>query len=358
MKTNKTIKGISIALFCIAIVSFAAIWVHYENQATHYIQARLPVVIKNAVQINAREKGVFFQVARFSIDPQDIGKFKEVFFRDKDTCFTYQSKVVDMETHIQRNRQTNLLLNNKLHSTDIKQIMDSLLRQENIRLPMSIGIKSSFYKKTDDWSTDTTQIASNFTTSILGQGDFEDIDYHVYADISLPAIWPFMPRTLIFFLLLVAGATGCSVVYCYKRKPSTNLTIEKRIFLLGCKENNSPFYAERTYIYIDNHFLKGGKVDARLSPRVEVLLAMFLHSPNLQVRKSYIKYLFWGSAEDTMGNMTSLINQGRKTLDEAQCGWILISEHKKAKHYTLKEVTTIDESSREKTKSFSSYSIY
>ncbi len=336
MKSKIYILSLAI-LTCLFGISTIIVFSYNQKETKEYIYKEHPRVLEEAAIANAQRKASdLYMSGTFNKKSDSIGSYEIRTFRDADTTFEYRSKIVNIETQINRSRQSYLLSTRDLHSSEIQILFDSLLQQKGIYVPSVIGITDTFYIKLNDWSRDTTQFKANIKSSFAKQGIFEDINYHAYSDISFLAVWKLMPKMLIYILLSMTLLVGGLLVYTLKRKPQKEeVIIEPSSEIEIPVTETATNFSDTETLKIEDKKIIGGRVEVKLSAQPLHIINMFLENDN-RVSKDAIKKRFWEHNIDSTNNMTTTINRLKLSLDKAECGWTIITDPADDEYYLLK----------------------
>lgn len=178
--TQNMLRAIKItltSLISLLVVSFTVSTIYFYKKESILIQSKLEEALSQAVEVYVKKANVPFSYYHNS--NRIIGSCEEKTIRMADTTFIYRRKVEEPPIEVFKGQQAYLLETGNLHAQDIQFLYDSLLHEQAIYTPTVIGIQSSVLVKTNEWSKDTTQIATNFRTSFTEQGSFNDIRVNV-----------------------------------------------------------------------------------------------------------------------------------------------------------------------------------
>lgn len=250
-----------------------------------------------------------------------IGEYETRTFKSSDTVFTYNSRIVDIETDMRRAFQNGLLTIGLLQPEPIHAIFDSLLLIEGIYNTQSaIGITSSFYKKTDEWSGDTTALFITHRASLLHQGEFEDINYYAYIDCSFLTYWELMHKTGIYILLGLCVATGLFFLF-WRAKNALN--DRRGIALL----EDGRYRLGNTFINLEEcKAFSAKEIVVVLTPQQVRLLSLFLESESHRVAKETITQKLWPMHTSSDNVMTTAIKRVKDILKAIRCPYTIVSE--------------------------------
>lgn len=292
------IKRTLMGLIPLLVISFVISFFYMYKEENIKARSKSEDALSQAIKIHVNNANI--PVTGYYDSNKVIGSEEVRFYQSEDTSFTYRRKVKDFATELFNDLQDYLLETGNLHAQDIQLLYDSLLHEEAIYASTVIGIQSSFLIKTNDWSQDTTQIKTNFKTSLTEQGTFEDINYYAYANLSLSTIWKLMPHTLLYILL--SSAIVCCILLF--------ITI-KRI-----EQNRNSF------------------IGIKLTPQLTTILNMFLNGGH-RVSKEKLKYKIWGDKTEANTSMTSAIHRLNEALKENRCEWSIIVDPSDDTYYIL-----------------------
>ena len=100
-------------------------------------------ILKEAVISNITQKTKDLALNGLSNSPNKIGTYETRTFCSKDTLFTYQHQVQDIDTEIFFARQLGLLMMDSLQSTDIQNLIINSLSKNKIKGYINVGIITS-----------------------------------------------------------------------------------------------------------------------------------------------------------------------------------------------------------------------
>lgn len=324
IRFKQNIISISLIVFLIIVISMLIVTAVYDCQAAkEQIRNTIPSALQEAVNVNARKKTVGIPFYAYVQQSGKTETHEERIFQTMDTTFTYQCKIVDPETHIQRSEQNFLLVQEALHSCDIQPILDSLLHEKNIYANIAIGITASHYKKLNEWSKDTTMMNIRLRASYLKQGLFEDINYYAYTDYSYATLWKLMPHTSTLALAVILLLVGILFVsYKIREKRRHSKEIKSRPSLMDAK-----ICEERKKILLNGEEIK-------FTPQMVKILSLFMEGEG-RVKKTELQKALWPNATAPINNMTSAIRVLKHKLKEENFTDIIISDSENNEFYRL-----------------------
>lgn len=193
MKKRLSYTLISMLLcMCIIAGSMGVKSLYSEIQQS---KANLNTDISNLLKQAAEENGKIKNknipnLGDYNNRPKLFGSSETRTFCNADTTFTYQHKITDINTELNQRNQHFLLLTNQLHSSDIEYLLDSLLRNNNIKAQIAIGITSTGYpQKTLLWSKDTLHMNVHGRAYYILEADIAQIHYTGCLEYSFITLW-------------------------------------------------------------------------------------------------------------------------------------------------------------------------
>lgn len=258
-------------------------------------------------------------IGNYKNDPKLFGTYETRTFRTADTTFTYQHKIVDMETQIVTSNQFFLLLTDSLRSKDIQTILDSILIARKIAVRTAIGISSSGYPvKQLPWSGDTLSIHRNGCAQYTMTDDFTQIHYTAYLEYDPATIWTRVNKTPIWLwgivFLIMSGLTSFQLINKYKKKKA--------------------IAESKKGLYIEERYIRFSQNEVKASPQSIAILQLFLDAEQRKVAKDTLKEL-WVPKGERANNMYSAINRINRLLNEIECDLRIISDPEDADFYLL-----------------------
>lgn len=259
-----------------------------------------------------------------------IGEYETRTLKLPDTTFIFQSKVVDVKAEIFRGAQIILFMTDQLQPEPIQLIFDSLLHENGIRYTQSsIGITSSFYKETNEWSKDTTSLATNDRFTLANEEEFNLINYHAHVDYSLLTYWQLCHKAVIYILLLLCCATGGFLLYQFIEKKIGNrkgiLRISKTIYRL---QDTIIDLRERKIYTEDKEIMLGRQ-------KIELATLFLVDNETHRVLKKNIREQFWPGSNNSINNMSTSIRRLREVLEEINCGYTIATDPEAEEYYVL-----------------------
>ena len=109
-------------------------------------------ILKEAVINNIAQKCKDLPLNGLSNSPKKIGTYETRTFCSKDTLFTYQHKIQDIDTEIFLARQLGLLMMDSLQSTDIQNLIIKNLNKNDIKGYVNTAIIVSKHLQREIWS--------------------------------------------------------------------------------------------------------------------------------------------------------------------------------------------------------------
>lgn len=161
-------------------------------------------ILKEAVISNITQKTKDLALNGLSNSPNKIGTYETRTFCSKDTLFTYQHQVQDIDTEIFFARQLGLLMMDSLQSTDIQNLIINSLSKNKIKGYINVGIITSKHLQREIWSQPQSSIPCNAEKIIYHlEDEIVSVDYIMYIDYSFSTLWKRMPKTNIYINLIV-----------------------------------------------------------------------------------------------------------------------------------------------------------
>ena len=314
-------------------------------------------VLKEAVINNTIQKSKYLPLNGFNNSPNKIGMYETRTFCSKDTLFTYQHKIQDMDTEIFFARQLGLLMMDSLQSTDIQNLIVENLDKNGIKGYINAGIIVSKHLQREIWSQPPSSIPHNAEMIIYRlENEIVNVDYIMYIDYNFSTLWKRMPKTNIYINLIVeliliyiiilfiryhrkyrkktsvpAADTAAPAPHIIETIPvgssvetekQTNSTIKEELSL------KDQFVFEKDFVLFNNHPIK-------MPNQQQKILTFFLNSPNYRINKSDLKKEFWPQNADPTNNMTSAINKLKRILEEIGSKYTIITNKKNEECYIL-----------------------
>lgn len=327
------IKRISITFFSISL-SFIGCFFFFIYETKNKLHENIYPLLIEAVNINiAKKSKEIYYAGKYKYDPtkMKLGEYETRTAQYEDTTFTYRRQIFDPATDAFMAFQTCFLDIGQLHSKEIHHIYDSLLKGKNIHLESIIGITSSFYTTTNDWSSDTTVININSRAAFINQGDYEDINYYAYIHYSFYTLWKLMPKVAIYILFFCSLFTGLLLIWRIIQKQR-----ERRNYIIRLKNGN--YQIVNILFETSEKRLISNDKELKLTPQLYDLLLLFLSSTNYRVSKAEIKNRFWPSTINSVSNMTSTVNRLNKGLKNILCVYAISIDSKNDEYYILSRV--------------------
>lgn len=303
-------------------------------------------VLKEAVINNTIQKSKYLPLNGFNNSPNKIGMYETRTFCSKDTLFTYQHKIQDMDTEIFFARQLGLLMMDSLQSTDIQNLIVENLDKNGIKGYINTGIIVSKHLQREIWSQPPSSIPHNAETIIYRlENEIVNVDYIMYIDYSFSTLWKRMPKTNIYINLIVELILIYIIILFiryhrkYRKKTSVPAadTAEPAPHIIETipvgssveteKQTNSTIF-EKDFVLFNNHPIK-------MPNQQQKILTFFLNSPNYRINKSDLKKEFWPQNADPTNNMTSAINKLKRILEEIGSKYTIITDKKNEECYIL-----------------------
>ena len=314
-------------------------------------------ILKEAVANNTIQKCKDIPLNGFNNSPNKIGTYETRTFCSRDTLFTYQHKIQDVDSEILFARQLGLLMMDSLQSSDIQALIIKDLNKNDIKGYINTGIIVSKHLQREIWSQPSNSIPRNaeMITYRL-ENEIVSVDYIMYIDYSFSTLWKRMPKTNIYINLIVELILIYIIILFiryhrkYRKKTSvpaadtaepaphiietipvgssvetekqTNSTIKEELSL------KDQFVFEKDFVLFNNHPIK-------MPNQQQKILTFFLNSPNYRINKSDLKKEFWPQNADPTNNMTSAINKLKRILEEIGSKYTIITDKKNEECYIL-----------------------
>lgn len=333
------------------------------QQSKKRLNIEISSFLKQAAEKNGKIKNKTIPwIGNFNVRPELIGSYENRTFHSADTTFSYRHKIENIENELNQSNQHFLLLTNQLHSSDIECLLDSLLRNNNIKAQIAIGITSTGYpQKTLPWSKDTLHMNIHGRAHYILEADIAQIHYTACLKYSFITLWKEIEdkSTLLLWgiIIFMAGGSLAIVYFFFLRKkdkskgipenetittsPKPVIIIQEEIVtevveiveeiekIKEAKKSPLPFEIEKGYILFKDKTKK-------LAPQSEQILQMFLNAENYQVKKQDLKELWPGKNFNSTSNMTSAVNRINDIFEEIGCKSEIITDPKNRNSYLLK----------------------
>lgn len=315
------------------------------QQSKIKLNTKIPTLLKEAAEENGKIKNKTIPwIGNFNVRPELIGTYENRVFHSADTTFSYRHRIATIESELNQSNQHFLLLTDQLHNSDIQILLDSLLRKENIKAQIAIGITSMGYPKRNlPWSKDTLRMNIHERTHYVMEADFAQIHYTAYLKYSLGTLWKRMENknTLYLWGIITLIAAG-SLAYIYflkkKDKPKeipedeTISSSQNAVSIISkekMEETALPFQIKEEHIIV-------GDKKKKLAPQSKQILEMFLNAENYRIEKLKLKELWPTKASDSTSNMTSAIKRINDTFEKTGCKTEIITDPKDRNFYLLR----------------------
>lgn len=118
-------------------------------------------ILKEAVANNTIQKCKDIPLNGFNNSPNKIGTYETRTFCSRDTLFTYQHKIQDVDSEILFARQLGLLMMDSLQSSDIQALIIKDLNKNDIKGYINTGIIVSKHLQREIWSQPSNSIPRN-----------------------------------------------------------------------------------------------------------------------------------------------------------------------------------------------------
>lgn len=322
------------------------------QQSKTKLNKEIPNLLKQATEENGKMKNKNIpKIGDYNNRPKLFGSFETRTFCNADTIFTYQHRIADIDTELNQSNQHFLLLTNQLHSPDIENQLDSLLRNANIEALIAIGITSTGYpQKSLPWSKDTLRMNIHGRVHYMLEADFAQIHYTTYLEYPLATLWKRIEdKNILYVWGIIALMTGASIaiIYFYLLKkedkskeipenktipasPEPILTIRKEE-VVEAKQTSLPFKIE-----IKTECIIAGDKKKKLAPQTKQILQMFLAVKDHRIEKAELKKLWPTKDGASTSNMTSAIKRINDTFEKIGCKSEIITDPESRDFYLLK----------------------
>ncbi|NDW11631.1 hypothetical protein D0T50_01855 [Bacteroides sp. 214] len=285
----------------------------------------LPALFEQSQRTYVEKEMLRTHLCDFSkFDPKNLGKRKKAKAVYADTTFFYMTTIVDKNTSNNRAVQTYLIDTEALSVDDLNLIFDSICHSHELYVKSSVGVTASFYTKANLLSRDTTNMRINQRASVEKQGDYEDINYTAYIQLTPYTYWRAMPKgvlyTTIGVLLMVFIIYRIQEYKKHQKNEDDTILPSNQTYWLGdCVID----FEKRTITTAEHEIVK-------LSARSNRLLELFLLAPDYCVMKEDIITELWSKSapESAAKNMTTNINRLRNMLKAKTAYTIRVSNNK------------------------------
>lgn len=314
-------------------------------------------ILKEAVISNITQKTKDLALNGLSNSPNKIGTYETRTFYSKDTLFTYQHQVQDIDTEIFFARQLGLLMMDSLQSTDIQNLIINSLSKNKIKGYINVGIITSKHLQREIWSQPQSSIPCNAEKIIYHlEDEIVSVDYIMYIDYSFSTLWKRMPKTNIYINLVVEVILIYTITLfvLYYRKQQKNrsvstvdITSDPNIITDPISVDNTVETEKRTNSTIkeelsfkdqfvfEKDFVLFNDRPIKMPNQQQKILIFFLNRPNYRVNKHELKEEFWPKNSDPTNNMTSAINKLKKILEEINSKYTIITDKTNEEYYVL-----------------------
>lgn len=313
------LSGLILSFFITIVALEHAIDTEIKKSAS-----QLDTVLSSLLELAAKENGNIKTKnipisGYFNNNPKMFGTYETRTFRSADTTFTYQHKIVDIETRIATDNQYFLLLTNSLRSKDVQTRLDSLLIDRKLHVRTAIGIRSSGYPvKNLPWSSDTLAIHRNGCAQYTMIADFSQIHYTAYLEYAPATIWAQINKRPIALwgitILVISSLLGYQIINERKRRK-----------VITEKEKG---------LSIEDNYIRLGKNRVKATPQSITILQMFLNAEQHKVDKETLKEL-WVAKGDRTNSMYSAVTRINKLLNEIECDLKIATDSKDINFYLL-----------------------
>ena len=314
-------------------------------------------ILKEAVISNITQKTKDLALNGLSNSPNKIGTYETRTFCSKDTLFTYQHQVQDIDTEIFFARQLGLLMMDSLQSTDIQNLIINSLSKNKIKGYINVGIITSKHLQREIWSQPQSSIPCNAEKIIYHlEDEIVSVDYIMYIDYSFSTLWKRMPKTNIYINLVVEVILIYTITLfvLYYRKQQKNrsvstvdITSDPNIITDPIsvdntveteKQTNSTIKKELSFkdqFVFEKDFVLFNDRPIKMPNQQQKILIFFLNRPNYRVNKHELKEEFWPKNSDPTNNMTSAINKLKKILEEINSKYTIITDKTNEEYYVI-----------------------
>lgn len=314
-------------------------------------------ILKEAVANNTIQKCKDIPLNGFNNSPNKIGTYETRTFCSRDTLFTYQHKIQDVDSEILFARQLGVLMMDSLQSSDIQALIIKDLNKNDIKGYINTGIIVSKHLQREIWSQPSNSIPRNaeMITYRL-ENEIVSVDYIMYIDYSFSTLWKRMPKTNIYINLVVEVILIYTITLfvLYYRKQQKNrsvstvdITSDPNIITDPISVDNTVETEKRTNSTIkeelsfkdqfvfEKDFVLFNDRPIKMPNQQQKILLFFLNRPNYRVNKHELKEEFWPKNSDPTNNMTSAINKLKKILEEINSKYTIITDKTNEEYYVL-----------------------
>ena len=314
-------------------------------------------ILKETVINNIVQKCKYIPLNGFNNSPNKIGTYETRTFCSKDTLFTYQHKIQDMDTEILFTRQFGLLMMDSLQSADIQNLITKSLNKNDIKGYINIGLIVSKHLQREIWSQPQSSIPCNAEKIIYHlEDDIVSVDYIMYIDYSFSTLWKRVPKTnsyinLVVEVILIYTITLFVLYYRKQQKnrsvSTVDITSDPNIITDPTpvdntveteKQTNSTIKEELSFkdqFVFEKDFVLFNDRPIKMPNQQQKILIFFLNRPNYRVNKHELKEEFWPKNSDPTNNMTSAINKLKKILEEINSKYTIITDKTNEEYYVL-----------------------
>lgn len=304
-----------IFVICICSALLISFYVYTIIRSSRYIKETSTLLLEESLKtyIKTEKANTYFSISNYKHNPNDIGKYEEKIIESTDTTFTFKYKIVDYETHVFRSIQTLLLETDKLSADKINIIFDSICHANRIYVNSSIGITANFYKKVNLLSRDTTNMAIAHKTALTNQGEYEDINYHAYMEITPYTYWRLIPKAALYTIIGIIFTIF--IIYKTRKYKKRKETIKN--------------LNDKTQPLIDIE---------KLTKQQQTIISMFLNTADNRVKKETIKEILWPNHKDSTTNMTTAIKRLKDVLEKYEYGYTINTYNEDESFYILEKI--------------------
>ena len=294
-------------------------------------------LFKEAIRINAIERTKNMLMAgNYNYDPSNIGTYEKQTIQFEDTVISFQHKIVNLETHLSNNRQMCLLIANKLHANDVKQILDSLLKVDNIDAKTTIAISVKDYPiKGVTFSEDKLNHSFEHKISYISQTDIAQIAYTACIDYPFSTIVQAMEKKTIYGITMAGLFLAIAILIIGikdKSRVKSDIIVESNASLPALNEPDD----QPASIQINNNHIIFKSNAKKISPQSSNILNLFLEDQYCRVNKSCLREL-WPEKSNQTNNMTSAITRINKILNNIDAPYSIVTDPSDKDFYILEQ---------------------
>jgi len=328
---NKLYKKRTFQLFAAFIITifitFMLVSIGYHG-AKNIVDQKNDSIFEKSVRLFILEKMKGdYSCGFMENDPKKMGTYETKTCRDKDTTFTFRSKIVDYETDLYRVSLDCYLEMDSIHATDLKKAFDNKCRENGIfHTRSAVKIHADSIKHYNDSTGIIHSTDYDYKIVLPKQGIFEEITLTAYLACSPLTYWGLMPHTGIY----IWGSTSLLIALLLLLY-ILRLRYEKRIGTEILKNGDFRIFhtiinhEERTYINTHTH------VTGKVPPQMMQVLVLFLTSEKNEVTTERLVAELWPkrTPDEAITNRTTTIRRVNELLTEMGCKQMIIGDEKR-----------------------------